>query len=308
MYFQLKELQEASPLHIANRSVGALYDSLNIGERTINTHPSTINKRKNMREKSPGLTNIVLEHYMAVYGWPETQDRYKSWALLSHICSLIDGAWMCIGDFNEMLNSSEKLSCRPAPPCQLDAFCAALEQCNLVDLGFIGYPFTWNNRRPGAANTKEWLDRAVANQVWRTKFPKTTVTHIVSHSSDHLPLILQNQVPPKLSHKGRRWFKFEEAWLLWDDCEKVIQEAWVNSEGRSSALETVSKKISGCASELLVWGASKTHPGTEEIKNLQKRIEVLNRVPPTQQNMSEFLQASKELDDWLRKQEIYWAQ
>ena len=95
------------------------------------------------------------------YGWLETQDQYKSWALLSHICSLIDGAWMCIGDFNKMLNSSEKLSCRPVPPRQLDAFHAALERCNLVDLGFIGYPFTWNKRRPEAANTKERLDKAV---------------------------------------------------------------------------------------------------------------------------------------------------
>ena len=48
--------------------------------------------------------------------------------------------------------------------------------------------------------------------------------------------------------------------------------------------------------------------GTEEIKNLQKRIEVLNRAPPTQQNRSDFLQASKELEEWLGKQEVYWAQ
>ena len=74
-----------------------------------------------------------------------------------------------------------------------------------------------------------------------------------------------------------------------------------------SALETVSKKISGCALELLVRGASKTHPGIEEIKSFQKRIEVLNCAPPTQLNRSDFLQASKELDEWLRKQEINWA-
>ena len=49
------------------------------------------------------------------YGWLEMQDRYKSWALLSHICSLVDGAWMCIGDFNEMLSLSEKPDCRLAP-------------------------------------------------------------------------------------------------------------------------------------------------------------------------------------------------
>ena len=156
------------------------------------------------------------------YGWPETQDRYKSWALLTHICSLVDGAWICISDFNEMFSLTEKLSCRPTPPRQLDAFCEPLELCNLVDLGFIGYKFTWNNRRLGAANTKERLDRAVANEVWRSKFPGTIVTHIISYASDHLPLILQNHVPPKSIYKGRRGFKFEEAWLLWVDCEKVI--------------------------------------------------------------------------------------
>lgn len=41
------------------------------------------------------------------YGWPETHDQYKSWALLTHISSLVHRAWMCIGDFNEMLSSLE---------------------------------------------------------------------------------------------------------------------------------------------------------------------------------------------------------
>ncbi|XP_075649791.1 uncharacterized protein LOC142620277 [Castanea sativa] len=131
------------------------------------------------------------------YEWPETFERYKSWALLSHVSSLMDGAWMCIGDFNGMLSSSEKLSRRLIPPRQMDAFREVLETCKLTNLGFISYPYTWNNRRLGDANTKERLDRAVANEAWRTKFPKTMVTHIISHSSDHLPLILQNHESPK---------------------------------------------------------------------------------------------------------------
>ena len=153
----------------------------------------------------------------------------------------------------------------------MDAFHEALEISNLFDLGFIGYPYTWNNRRPGAANTKERLDRAVANELWRTKFPKTTVTHIISHSFDHLPLLLQNHESPKWIWKGQRGFKFEEAWLLWEDCETVIKEAWEISQVGESALKTVKEKISGCASELKAWGATKTQPGTKEIKGLQKK-------------------------------------
>lgn len=202
------------------------------------------------------------------YGWPETYERYKSWALLTHISSLVDGAWMCISDFNEMLSSSEKLSRRPIPPRQMDAFRKALEICKLVDLGFIGYPYTWNNRQPRDANTKEQLDKAVANEAWRTKFPKTTITHIISYSSNHLPLILQNHESPKRTWKGQCGFKFEEAWLLWDECEAIIKEAWETNRVGESALETAREKNSGCASDLKVWGATITQPGTNEIKAL----------------------------------------
>ena len=61
------------------------------------------------------------------YGWLEVKDCNKSWTLISHICSYVDGAWMCIRDFNEMLSSAEKLSCSPALPRQIDAFREALE-------------------------------------------------------------------------------------------------------------------------------------------------------------------------------------
>ena len=72
----------------------------------------------------------------------------------------------------------------------MEEFGAALEECNLIDLGFCGYKFTWNNKRPGAANTRERLDRAVANKEWCDMFPASCVSHIFSHASDHMPLIL----------------------------------------------------------------------------------------------------------------------
>lgn len=44
----------------------------------------------------------------------------------------------------------------------MDAFCEALELANQVDLGFQGYPFTWNSKRPGEVNTRQRLDRVVS--------------------------------------------------------------------------------------------------------------------------------------------------
>lgn len=46
-------------------------------------------------------------------------------------------------------------------------FREVLEDCGLVDLGFMGLPFTYDNVRDGDANVKVRLDREVADTNWR---------------------------------------------------------------------------------------------------------------------------------------------
>ncbi|XP_050257533.1 uncharacterized protein LOC126702755 [Quercus robur] len=243
------------------------------------------------------------------YGWPETNQRFKSWALLNHLRSFVNGPWMCIGDFNAILSSSEKLSRRPTQARLIDDFQEALELNELEDLGYHGYQFTWNNKRPREANTRERLDRAVATGSWRRKFPLTTVTHLSSHASDHAPIILQTRShKQQVRNRGWRGFKFEESWLLWEECEEVIKEAWEQSLESSSALEAIRQKIKTCGDELQAWGSSRTHPDAKEIKQLQTRVEVLQAEECTVENRAEFLEVSKKLDNLLRQQEIYWAQ
>ena len=56
------------------------------------------------------------------------------------------------------------------------------------------------------------------------------------------------------------------------------------------------------------WGSSKTKPETEEIKRLQKKLEVLNANEMIEESRREFLDVSKQLDDLMLKQEIFWCQ
>ena len=46
------------------------------------------------------------------YGWFEASQKVKSWRLLRHLKLVVDGLWVCIGDFNAILNTTEKLSKR----------------------------------------------------------------------------------------------------------------------------------------------------------------------------------------------------
>ena len=103
-------------------------------------------------------------------------------------------------------------------------------------------------------------------------------------------------------------FKFEEAWLLWEECEEVVKNSWEGAVHGGHGLEGIKDKIRVCGENLRAWGLSKTKPYVGEIKILQKKLEVLNSGVVTEESRAEFLEVSKSLDDLLMKQEIYWAQ
>ena len=54
------------------------------------------------------------------------------------------------------------------------------------------------------------------------------------------------------------------------------------------------------------WDSAK--PDEAVIKELQKRLDRLNEAENTEENKAEFLEVSKQMDELLQKQEIYWAQ
>lgn len=69
-----------------------------------------------------------------------------------------------------------------------------LLHCGLIDLGFMGNRFTWNNGREGDAYVQQRLDRACATLEWRELFPQARVCHLKASYSDHIPILLTTRV------------------------------------------------------------------------------------------------------------------
>jgi hypothetical protein len=46
------------------------------------------------------------------YGHPKWNKRKESWELLKHLQSYSPLAWLCIGDFNEIMDQIEKWGCK----------------------------------------------------------------------------------------------------------------------------------------------------------------------------------------------------
>ncbi|KAK3194206.1 hypothetical protein Dsin_025516 [Dipteronia sinensis] len=63
--------------------------------------------------------------------------------------------WLCIGDFNEVLHSAEKHGGPPRQRRLIEDFREAVDDCELMDMGFRGPGFTWSNRREGSAMVQE---------------------------------------------------------------------------------------------------------------------------------------------------------
>ena len=162
--------------------------------------------------------------------------------------------------------------------------------------------------RLGSTHTKQRLDRATANRGWTEKFPASSVSHLFSHASDHIPILLTTMNDRRLRGRGAGGFKFEEFWLLWDDCEEAVLEAWTKGGYGSSGLSGLRDQIQICGADLYAWGSSKTKPEIEEIKRVQKKVELMNASEMTEESRNEFILLSNQLVDLLLKQEIFWRQ
>ena len=60
--------------------------------------------------------------FTGFYGEPRAENRHHSWRFLRTLHSINSGAWLCMGDFNETLFSSDFFSRNARPEWQMRAF------------------------------------------------------------------------------------------------------------------------------------------------------------------------------------------
>lgn len=121
-----------------------------------------------------------------------------------------DVAWICVGDFNDILHHSEKQGGNIRLPNSFVRFRDWMFECDMLDMGFKGCCFTWSNGQGVDSFIRERIDRGVCNVAFRSMFPLALVIHNEMVRSDHCLLIVD------LFHKVRRGaarFKFESFWI-----------------------------------------------------------------------------------------------
>ncbi|KAF7827350.1 reverse transcriptase [Senna tora] len=92
----------------------------------------------------------------------------------------------------------------------MDNFNSFLNNCNLLDLGFVGPLFTWTNCQQDGHIIRTRIDRAHATHSWINLFPNSKVYHLPRAHSDHCPILLNSN--PLLLNDPKP-FRLEPFWL-----------------------------------------------------------------------------------------------
>ena len=104
----------------------------------------------------------------------------------------------------------------------------AVDECRFDDLGYMGLPYTWDNRQQDNDNIKVRLDRGLGDDKFQEDFDNTTIQHVQTTESDHCALIISVQKSDWVGHERRfKPFHFENAWTRHENYDKVVDTAWV---------------------------------------------------------------------------------
>ncbi|GLT87033.1 hypothetical protein SLE2022_051370 [Rubroshorea leprosula] len=133
--------------------------------------------------------------FSGIYGRPHFEIRNILWQELTVMANVIQGPWMIIEDFNDVVDQSEKFGGNEISQTHVRAYLDCMNNCNMVDLGFIGNRFTWVNMCFPNQLIRERLDRAWANPDWKLNFPEASLFHLPRTHSDHCPILLDLKPP-----------------------------------------------------------------------------------------------------------------
>lgn len=238
-----------------------------------------------------------------VYGEPRTENRPEMWKLLRRLRGLSDLPWIVIGDFNEAMWCFEHFAFTPRPETQMQNFRHVLSDCHHTDIGFVGLPYTYDNRREGDANVKVCLDRATADTAWRAMFDESTLCHIVSPKSDHCPILLQVS---KEDHclRQRRPFRYECMRGRDPGLADIIKNAREHASHMND-LNDVGQALHGLSQVLKRWSHDSFGSVRKELQDLRQKLEGIQCIGG---QAGEIKRIRNRMDELLYREELMWLQ
>ncbi|XP_068344245.1 uncharacterized protein [Pyrus communis] len=159
----------------------------------------------------------------AIYTSTNDNKRKDQWRMLSNRIKAARNKCLLIGDFNDIIDDLDKERGNYRSVVSMRNFCDFSVGNKLLDLGFMGYPFTWRNRKDEGP-IQQRLDHGLATSGWVDVYLEAKIMHEVLEGSDHAMLILATK--PSTLIRKRRFIYDEQGERVSRGCETKL-ESWV---------------------------------------------------------------------------------
>lgn len=239
-----------------------------------------------------------------IYGAPRREERSDFWNKLSELGTQRQEAWLITGDFNDLLNNSEKVGGPPRWEGSFLAFRSFVTQYGIWDLQHSGNSLSWRGTRYSHF-IQSRLDRAMANVAWSELFPMGRCEYHRFEGSDHRPVV--TLFDANLLKKNKGLFRFDRRLRDKQEIRELVDVAW-NDQPNDSVIS----KINNVRTKIVEWTKLQNSNSKLLIQSTQTELERALSDPVPDQELIASLQATlhkayvDEEQFWRQRSRIQW--
>ncbi|XP_027096192.1 uncharacterized protein [Coffea arabica] len=212
--------------------------------------------------------------FIGIYASCDNQIRKQQWQVIERLKRLWGERWLIAGDFNDIVSNEEKWGGSSRLESSFQDFKQFINGNHLLDIGFVGHPWTWSNNWEQGGDIKQRLDRGLCSYPWSQVYEKIHCTHIASYASDHSILLFDTMM--NIGRRKKRFY-FDKRWLKRDDIGEVVRSAWEN-EFNGSRMFQVVMKIKNCRVALLKWRNNFQANSQKDIEQIKNQLSVVQQL------------------------------
>ncbi|KAJ4770731.1 DNAse I-like superfamily protein [Rhynchospora pubera] len=256
----------------------------------LNSSLSYICARVTVKDKPPWVI-------LGVYGDPNHFHSRHIWETLTQLIRIHDKVCL-LGDFNEILDSSEKFGGSARIKQNTIEFQDFVFSAGLLDLGYKGPAYTWTNNRSVSNAIYQRLDRVLVTPNWLQLYPNAYVNHLPMIHSDHCPILLRIKKPPS----RQREFRIENWWLKENGFQQTWVPKWEEERGRPWQ-----EKWREMRKNIQQWAKNLATP-KKKLDELAKKLHDVQMIHPMNRDHSLEVSLLKEYSEVEAQHESYWRQ
>ncbi|KAG7541952.1 Endonuclease/exonuclease/phosphatase superfamily [Arabidopsis thaliana x Arabidopsis arenosa] len=232
-----------------------------------------------------------------IYGEPDQSKRKEIWTQLSALGQSRSEPWFLTGDFNDIIDSSEKLGGPARPEGSFVDFRTFMSECDLFDLRHSGNFLSWRGKRHEHLVFCR-LDRAMSNSEWAISYPAGRCEYLDFEGSDHRPIATYFDLKKK---RKKGLFRYDRRLRNNEEVTQLIYENW-----QGALIEKVDTKISRCRSAIIKWSRKKHLNSQEKINLWRGKLEVAMTDPNSEAELLSTI--NEELKHAYKEEEEFWKQ